>query len=355
MGDSNQPQTWRDKFLESSDGQHYDYLIAWHWALSHFFSAPMEVHPVNARERLFACFVILFALVIFSTFVSSITHAMTHLRMVHARQIEQNMFITRYFREFGIPRVLAARCRHFLQQHQRMALKRIKASDIPCREVLPKCVVEDVRVEALLPWLKAHPFFDFYSAICPVGMRQVCCRAIEEVSMLPEEEIYWSGQPVNRMFFVRAGSVSYIVEDPDMPLFKVREGQWACEETLWSKVSLLDAPFTASTFGCELIMLLPAEFQAITMLHADTVAFCISYAKVFIEAFNSASKDTACQNLLFNSYNSGLQLVFDACARMEAPGEIFGSGSLNARIRPKFDAKKQSLKQSRRPSQLSLR
>merc|ERR1712032_620214 len=31
--DSDEPETWRGKFLESSPGQHYDYLISMHWAL----------------------------------------------------------------------------------------------------------------------------------------------------------------------------------------------------------------------------------------------------------------------------------------------------------------------------------
>ncbi|CAK0814864.1 unnamed protein product [Prorocentrum cordatum] len=277
-------------------------------------------------------------MVFFSSFVSSITHAMTNLRSIHVRKIEQEMFMAKYFSEFRISRELASRCRHFITQHQRMASRRIKGTDIPFSNILPKFINEDLRCEALIPFLKAHPFFDFYMVICPVGMRQICCNATEEISMLPQEELFWNGQPVNRMFFVRVGSVFYTDDNTDIPTLEVKVGQWACEETLWSKVSLVSKPFTASTLGCEMITVLPAEFQMISKMHPYPLRFCVNYAKLFINAFNCASKDIAYRNLLFNDSRECTNLVFHACVGLDDQGKLkkhFGTklGLMNSILR----------------------
>jgi len=272
---------------------------------------------VNVNERLFTCVVIVVAMVFFSSFVSSITHAMTSLRMIHSRKLEQEMFMAKYFSEFRISRELASRCRHFIKQHQKMAQKRMKGTDIPGCNSLPKFIIEDLRCEALIPFLRAHPFFDFYAVICPVGMRQICCLATDEVSMLPLEQMFWGGQPVNRMLFVRVGSVFYKDDNTDIDTLQVKVGEWACEETLWSKVSLVSRPLTASTLGCELITILPSEFQMLARIHPWPLRFCVSYASVFIKSFNGASRDPDYRNLFFNDSLESSNMVMEACIGLD--------------------------------------
>jgi hypothetical protein len=301
--------TWRGRFLDSDSSGVYGYFTSMHWALTQFTPASMEVVPVNVHERVFTCIVIIVALVVFSSFVSSITQAMSLLRSTHARRVEQQRLMRNYFTEFCIPRELAARCRHFMLQHQRMANKRIKESDIPCLLLLPKSIREELRSQAFMPLLKAHPFFDFYMQLCPVGMRQICASATDEVSMLPLEEIFWHGQNVNRMFFVRVGSVSYCHRVHRILPLEVRAGQWACEETLWSKASLVDGPFRAASGGCELITVLPAEFQSIARIHPGPLRFCVGYAEAFVKAFNSASQSAECEDLLFNNSSKVMEIL----------------------------------------------
>merc|ERR1712222_95567 len=117
------------------------------------------------------------------------------------------------------------------------------------------------------------------------------------------------------MFFVRFGSVFYTDSSTDLPTLEVKKHQWACEETLWSKVSLVAGPFRASPFGCEMIFVLPGELQTIARIHPYALRFCCTYAGMFIKALNDASKDTSYANLLFNDSAHSLNLVFNACER----------------------------------------
>eukprot|EP00438_Fugacium_kawagutii_P026712 Skav219970 [mRNA] locus=scaffold2879:389420:443892:+ [translate_table: standard] len=58
----------------------YRYATALHWSLTQFTPATVDVHPQNLVERTFAILVLIFGLVLFSSFVSSITASMTQLR-----------------------------------------------------------------------------------------------------------------------------------------------------------------------------------------------------------------------------------------------------------------------------------
>jgi len=320
--------SWRDRYLHSDDSDVYAYFTSMHWALTQFTPASMEVVPVNVHERFFTCIVIIVALVVFSSFVSSITQAMTRLRETHSRKLGQELLMRKYFSEFQIPRELAARCKHFMVQHQRMANKRIKETDIPVMLLLPKSVREELRYEAFNPWLKSHPFFALYIQICPVGMRQICNNALDEVSMLPLEEIFWNGQSVNRMIFVRIGLVTYChrghltSRGHIISPIELRKGQWACEETLWSKASRVDGPFRASSAGCELITILPAAFQSIAKVHVGPLRFCVSYAEAFVRGFNAASRNIECEDLLFNDPFTIVDLVQDACLSQDDPRAV---------------------------------
>merc|ERR1712232_66922 len=64
----------------------YQYFTALHFSLTQFTPASMDVHPRNLSERMFSVVVLIFALCIFSSFVSSITAAMTYLRNLTAQQ-----------------------------------------------------------------------------------------------------------------------------------------------------------------------------------------------------------------------------------------------------------------------------
>merc|ERR1712185_398781 len=57
----------------------YKYITAYHWSLTHFTPGSMHIQPMNALERLFAVLLLIWGMVVFSSFVSSITSAMTQI------------------------------------------------------------------------------------------------------------------------------------------------------------------------------------------------------------------------------------------------------------------------------------
>ncbi|CAK0824235.1 unnamed protein product, partial [Prorocentrum cordatum] len=128
------------------------------------------------------------------------------------------------------------------------------------------------------------------------------------------------GRPARESDALREGRVCLLQgrdDHTDIETLQVKVGEWACEETLWSKVSLLSRPLTASTLGCELITILPSEFQMLTRIHPPALRFCVSYASVFIKSFNCASKDPNYRNLLFNDFQETSNMVMEACTGLD--------------------------------------
>merc|ERR1712048_619307 len=78
--------SWPNKFLVNYPRSFpYAYTTSLHWSITQFTPASMEVTPQNEGERVYATVVIVGALVAFSSFVSSITAAMTHIRKLNAQ------------------------------------------------------------------------------------------------------------------------------------------------------------------------------------------------------------------------------------------------------------------------------
>merc|ERR1719469_279254 len=97
---------WRDHYLIFEEHQFflYRYATAMHWSLTQFTPASMEVTPKNVYERTYVIVVIIFALVMFSSFVSAITAAMSRLRAINEDRLAQEDMLRKYITDNRVSR-----------------------------------------------------------------------------------------------------------------------------------------------------------------------------------------------------------------------------------------------------------
>lgn len=319
LSDRGSGPTWRDYYVDDTDNVASAYLFSLHWAMSQFTPASMEVNPKNTLERLFACVTILFGMVIFSSFVSSITQAMTHLRQMHARKHEQEVMIRKFFCAYNISRDVAGRVKHFIHQHELLEKRRIKESEVSAFQMLPRVIRDDLKVEAFRPILCSHPLFDLYSRLDPLAIYEICANGMDEVSLMPMEEMFWDTPDVDKMIFILSGSLEYKHTDIGPELF-VNKGEWACEEALWGADCIMSGPLIAMSEGCEVLAVKPKLFQTVTKAHTRSLGFVLKYAEMFIQAFNTAALDPSCTDLLFNSKMGIERLAHRAAEGFNIPG-----------------------------------
>jgi len=327
----------------------FAYTTSLHWSLTQFTPASMEVMPQNTYERLYTIIVIIGAMVTFSSFVSSITGAMTHMRSINAKKVEADASIRSYFSENKISQDLASRVWHFRRRNTQANVRKTKESEIPALKGLPESIREELRVEVFAPTLSHHPLFSMYLDLEPDAMRRLCNTGVHEKFMMASEELVLQ-EPINRMLFVCHGRLEYSVGCTGAGAVKrasltslnakkkvknrttswrpvritrvshnskeirpdclVQPGQWACEIALWSPMAKLAGPFNSGEQGgCELIMLHAEVFERIAKQYPDNLGFIAKYAELFVQKFNAATQDSSFSAILFNDFDMLQNLV----------------------------------------------
>merc|ERR1719221_2599538 len=93
----------------------YLYATSLHWSLTQFTPASVDISARNPWERLFSVLVLLFAMLVFSSMVASITSAMAALRSLQGNQMRQFWLVRRYLRQRRICSSLSKRIVVFLE------------------------------------------------------------------------------------------------------------------------------------------------------------------------------------------------------------------------------------------------
>jgi len=324
-------RTWA---VKAFDDRHihtigYAYATSMHWSLTQFTPASMEVTPENVYERIFNVIVIIVALVVFSSFVSSITNAMTHIRNINARKTEQETAIRRYFNEHKISHQLAGRVWHFLRRNRITTMKRIKEEDIPCLKLLPNLVRQELRQEVYMPILGLHPLFNAYAQLDPVTIGKICNEVVSERTMIPGEELVSDPKAVNKMTFVVAGSLEYHHDEDTITPLLLKPGQWCCEIALWATRACLSGPLLAAISGCEVVLVSAECFREAVQMHPDMLSFVSRYADLFINQFNHCLQDENDQNIMFNSCETIQEMVHQSLCDFQYDGRrTFGRDAI---------------------------
>jgi len=171
--------TWSsDKEAGMFESMTYAYFTSLHWSITQFTPASMEIVPRNVYERVYNVIVILIAMVTFSSFVSSITNTMTHIRNINAQKGKEEASIRKFFNQYNISSELASRVWFVLQRNRMLMDCRLKVSDVPALQCLPVTLLDDIRAEAYSPQVALHPIFHVYSTLDSECMRNICCGAV---------------------------------------------------------------------------------------------------------------------------------------------------------------------------------
>jgi len=208
----------------------YQFATSLHWAWCQFTPASMEVFPVNVRERVFCVFVVVFGLLTFSSFVSSLTTAMTQLRNFQSDRIKEDSAMKRYFKENKVSVELGKSIIMWIQAYRRKRTRRVHEADITALVGLPSRLMIQLHQEVYGPMLTLHPFFAAYSEIDTKGLHRICHCAMSQQALLDEQDLFTRGTTATKMYFIVSGLLDYLHEGSHKLL---EEGNWACEVVLW--------------------------------------------------------------------------------------------------------------------------
>lgn len=271
---------WVERAFEDHHGLSYRYMTSYHWSLTQFTPASMEVVPMNAFERVYAMVAIFFGLVMFTTFVSHMTNGVKTLQELNADIDKQRTDLRHYFSQHHVSYNLGKTIAGFVHtESKRIRSKRLLESDIKAFRILPDNLINRLRAEVYSPVLSVHPFFSQVQEAEPGAFRSICNLASNEKNVLVGEELFRFGQNAAKMYFATSGELAYFKGFHGESAAIVREGSWFSECALWCKWTH-KGRMMSSYDVAELVCLDVAEFH--TIIAATSSFFEVRrYARIY--------------------------------------------------------------------------
>lgn len=305
MSEAGLHNTWTSHHHMESEPLAWQYFTALHWSLCQFTPAGMEVSPKNVPERIFSVCVLLFAMVIFSSFVSSITAAMTQLRQLHSTTHTNHTMLRRYLHSHMLPLDLTVRILNCVDYRLGRHQKEIHESDVHYLKYLSQPLRVELALEISAPILISHPFLKQYSEVGLEAMKKICLEAVTRCMLSVKDTLFGEDEPCQKMFFVVAGQLSYFFRKPcgeqnsesvlaSMDSFTdevliLQEGESCCEVSMWCP--WVHCGTMKAERMSEVLALDVAAFTSITCSYKTVNKLTARYAKIFLDSMRKSSSE----------------------------------------------------------------
>mmetsp|Transcript_41426 Transcript_41426/g.107206 ORF Transcript_41426/g.107206 Transcript_41426/m.107206 type:complete len:796 (-) Transcript_41426:238-2625(-) len=305
-------KTWvQEALLPGIDANElYLYLTAMHWSLTQFTPASMEIVARNSPERAYTVAVLFFALMVFSSFLSSITGAMTQLRQLSSVFDQNVSLLRRYLQKREISHDLSVRILKYVEHQLTNQYDEIQQKDVRLLEVLSDPLRQELVQENICPILTPHPFFKAFAQTDSGAMNQLCNFAVKQSSLMEGDTVFCEGVTDDHMYVLLQNSrLSYEFQQKRRATQRGRSfivdthghdrsehdktplEDWCCEAALWTKwvhlgsMRALDVSNVLSIKG-EII-------QKIALSHHLVHAGTAKYAQAWVERLNRQAIEAA--------------------------------------------------------------
>lgn len=291
VGDQDSGQHWVPYFGLHEEPIDYQYMTALHWSVTQF-TGSMEINPRNTGERLFAVVTLIFAFMVATIFVSSLTSSMTQYYIVSSRQTKMVLELRRYLTKNKVSASLAAR----LQRNAHFAIKEmqqnVQEDEVEVMRYVSEPLRQELHVEIYYPILEAHPFFARCYQEIPSLTRKLCHTSVSLIHFSEGDTLFVCGEDPDppEMLFVRTGRLQYyqgsdpLFVEQDLSTNDVLPGQWMCESVLWIQWQYV-GDLVAATDG-QLMQVHAKRFQEL-MTQGTEVLRPKRYAQAFKQMLSS--------------------------------------------------------------------
>lgn len=345
----------------------YQYTTALHWSITQFSPASMEIVPQNTGERCYAVIIILFAMVMFSTFVSTLTSVITRITNTYHSKSQQFELLRRFLHSKNVSWHLSARVEQYLEYKEAQAEQRVEMQDVVLLNFLSRPLRMDLDFELYSPILSAHPFLQLYCDVDHAAMRTICSTSLSIANLSAGDVLFQPGEPCSHMYFVLEGALKYYrVEDiQSVALFDegaylrsssstsagdsspagdpslLTVGQWCCEAVLWVDQWHHQGAMRAET-NCHVLLLNAEEYGRVTSTHQNIAPFARGYAQEFVSEVNlvekgesEVAKDVSLSDLsMLDEYAITLRVAPNQMATLSKAGThgLHGSPGITSKI-----------------------
>mmetsp|Transcript_79302 Transcript_79302/g.190323 ORF Transcript_79302/g.190323 Transcript_79302/m.190323 type:complete len:786 (+) Transcript_79302:37-2394(+) len=204
---------WRDAYNMRPEQQsiYYRYATSLHWSLTQFTPATVDVHPQNMVERTFAIMVLIFGLVLFSSFISSITASMTQLRNMQEDKSKQFWLLRRYLQQKQVPPDLGFKVLRYTEYATSSRGEAIPEHRITILGMLTKQLRSELRFVTHYRCLRKHGFFELVGVMNESVLHMMSSGpTLITKALAAQDPLFDTVDAATAMYFVDQGAVQYI-------------------------------------------------------------------------------------------------------------------------------------------------
>jgi len=283
----------------------YQYLGSLHWSITQFTPGSSSVQPQTNTERVCCILVLLFALVVFSMFVSSATSQITRLFGLQLSEKKKLWTLRKYLHQNKVTRDLGIRIFRYVQVALGTRRKEVRP-DPEMMNLLSQPLREELYTQVLSRKVTTHPFFMLYSRSSPTVMRRICRKAISEVHLSTHDRLFDIGEACTCCFFVSAGVLHYV---PYSKAGEQEKPKLVPQNTVVSEAVLWTPWFHRGDMRADVDSSLAAldasKFQDIVTQHYVDKWFVTQYADAFLMNLQEASAQGVVNDLQFDLLGKG--------------------------------------------------
>jgi hypothetical protein len=262
------------------------YAISYHWSLTQFTPGSMDVIPYNVHERIYNIVVLILGLVLFSSFVSSITSSMTRLQDLASNDSMQLWLLRRYLKQNSVPRPLGWRILRYVEHAMTEQRGRVRASKIDILRLLTTPLQLELTYAVNFHCLKAHSLFGTLNILSHDTVIKLTSKALWEQSLADNDDVFVEKVHVTTMQLLLSGQLGYrhFIESKACPCEftdVLKERDWVGEASLWTEWHTLGRLQAISE--CKMICIDAEPFAAV--MHGDLSVWqlCSHYATKYVE------------------------------------------------------------------------
>lgn len=315
-----EPAWVQDGHFVTLDTTAYKYFTALHWSLTQFTPASMEVFPMNTGERAFAVTVLLFALLVFSSFLSSITTAMTQMRQLFSWFNPQISMLRRYLRYKQVSKSLTIRILRYVEHVLALQKQEVQEKDVILLRLLSKPLEMELKHNLFQNILVEHPFFNFVSIHSSDCMSTVCNTSLTSLNFSVGDTIFAPETSADSMFFVLRGHIRYrsvhaktkrnqdfeagganTMDLSSIPQTRgeilkgfgnkrydfLKENQWCCEAALWTP--WMHMGYMRTVENTDVLAVDARSLLASFQKHRRVLHSAAKYGRLFVQHLNEVA------------------------------------------------------------------
>mmetsp|Transcript_43700 Transcript_43700/g.100872 ORF Transcript_43700/g.100872 Transcript_43700/m.100872 type:complete len:842 (+) Transcript_43700:104-2629(+) len=288
--------TWVEANSFQDQAWDYQYATSFHWAITQFTPASMEVQPQNLVERVFAVTIVVFALVGFSYLVGSITGSLTQLRSMQEDASKQFWTLRRFLIQTRIHKNhkdLSLRIQRYVEHEYDQLRETVQQQNVKVLNLLSKQLLSQLNWTLKRDTVQVHPLFLKLKEESEVTMHRLANSTLDRIHLAQNDTLFLAGEVAEDMYIVVEGKLQYIKVSADgkdkKELVDCKE-DWIAEPILWTP-SWEHLGVLMVVVTCELLTINGDKFCEVIKLNPQAWSYCAVYAKNFMRWLHKKDAD----------------------------------------------------------------